>query len=179
LGVGLSKIERARLPLHQEQVDALAELREGSGLLLGIAVEAFAEAVHEAAALPVDLPCPKLLYPGSEVPLLRVPDLNCLACLAGGIVQYRPVRQRKRQGFIWAHELGEAILDASRFAHNHVDVQRVALGIMVPRSIAMPLIDRVGAARAASILVRRARWAPAWVVRTRVEILVNALRVAA
>jgi hypothetical protein len=183
LGVGLSKIERARLPRCETQIGALEELRTQPQLLHWLVVEAIGEAVNDAARIPTNHPNPKRLYPGQRVPLVRYPDLCVPACLApdGRTVLYRPCRERRDQGWELAHELSEAVLRKSRWDHTHADVQRGALAILLPRSIVAPLVRRLGARAATSELIRRHRHCPAWAVVYRVAWVAAALvgRVAA
>ena len=162
-----------REPRSTDQAGALEEILTQPWALLGLLVEAFGEAINDAARLSMDHPDPRRLYPAQRVRLVRHADLCVGACLApdGRTVLYRPQRAARDQGWALAHELAEATLRRSQWDHTHADVQRVALAILLPRSVVLPRLRRLGARAATSDLIRRHRHAPLWAVVRRVAVL--------
>jgi hypothetical protein len=94
-------------------------------------------------------------------------------------VNYRPLADRRRLAFALYHEIAEAVLAGSKWRHTHADVQLLTLMLMIPASVARPLVKRLGVAVASRLLIRMHRYAPAWAVRMRLMVLVAGERNAA
>lgn len=167
-------VSKKRIPVQHEEVEALAELTHCEPLLSDCVVEALGDQINANGELPIDHPHPERLFPGNEVPFVRNPMLRKKALCVDGVVHLRPQADPRHEGWLCAHELGEAVLRVSRWLHRHVDVQRLACAILVPASIAVPLLDRMGFYGALHCLTRRHRFCPAWVIEWRLYTLATA-----
>jgi len=164
-------VSKRRVPTRHEQLEALVEILESPRALAQDVVEGFGDEINARPGLPIDHPNPQRLYPANGVHLVRNPALAVPACAIDGVVHLRPDCDVRHLAFLAAHELAEELLRRSRWIHLHGDVQRLACAILVPASVAVPLLRRLGFWGALHHIARRHRHCPGWVIEYRLYTL--------
>ena len=158
-----------RPPSRAEQLEALREILYGTGALDEDDLEGTAAAIRDhPRAPPVDFADPRLIARAHGISLRPRPTLAVPGAWAPGPrwILYRPELDRRAQGFVIVHETGHAFAPPHA---NHVDVARLALALLCPRTLVLARVRSLGRAGAARWLVARHRHAPARFLRLRVE----------
>jgi hypothetical protein len=168
---------RAR-PRFPEQLEAVVEISLSRGMLAPEIIDALADDAIDRARLPVNHPDIALVARAQGFEVYPVPGMTARGAHCTGRIYHRTYGNRRRVAWIVSHELAHGVLERAGLRHTHADVQALALALLLPRSMLRPLIDRLGADRAAAFVLRRHRFVLAWQIRFRVDLIRRAERAA-
>lgn len=169
---------RRNARLYPEWVQALFELQFCPGTVSLDTLESLAAVAHDRACTPLRIPAPHLLAARNRYAVVAWPELADLAHCIGRVIYHRGEADRRRLGWALYHELAEGILGASGIPHQHVDVQALALCLLIPRDLVVSVLRRMGTRAGTAWLCRVHRWVPAWAVRQRVALVFAAAHAA-